>query len=249
MGFNPSFEMKADGGVYSESDLVSLVARRDGKAMKSLYDRYVEYLSAVCARYVADNNDRKDVLQECFIRIFTSLGKFEFRGEGSLKAWMVRIVVNESLRFLKKNSNYGFIEYEDTLPDLADEPEAEGIPDDVLNDMILSLPPGYRMVFNLYVFERKSHKEIAAMLGIGESSSASQLSRAKALLAKWMKEYRDKQDDWRQQGLAARVLRPVGGTSAGRDSLFGGVQQARNAFKPFGKGVAFVASLFLCLSV
>lgn len=97
-----------DNGVHNESDLVSLVARMEGRAIKSLYDRYVEYLTAVCARYIADDNDRKDVLQECFIRIFTSLGKFEFRGEGSLKAWMARIVVNESLRFLKKNSNHGF---------------------------------------------------------------------------------------------------------------------------------------------
>ena len=77
-----------DNGVHNESDLVSLVTRMDGRAIKSLYDRYVEYLTAVCARYIADDNDRKDVLQECFIRIFTSLGKFEFRGEGSLKAWM-----------------------------------------------------------------------------------------------------------------------------------------------------------------
>jgi len=62
----------------------------------------------------------------------------------------------------------------------------------VINDLILSLPPGYRMVFNLYVFERKSHKEIAKLLGIGESSSASQFSRAKALLSKRIKEYKEK---------------------------------------------------------
>ena len=103
---------------------------------------------------------------------------------------MIRIVVNESLRFLKKSTSYDFIGHEETLPDIADEPEVEGIPDDVINDMILSLPTGYRTVFNLYVFEQKSHKEIGAMMNIGESSSASQFSRAKALLAKRIKEYK-----------------------------------------------------------
>ena len=89
-----------DYGKCKESDLLRLIGRRDNGAMKALYDRYVEYLSAVCARYIVDEDDRKDVLQECFIRIFTSLDRFEFRGEGSLKAWMIRIAVNESLRFL-----------------------------------------------------------------------------------------------------------------------------------------------------
>lgn len=182
------------GVEYSESELLDLAARRDHAAMKAIYDRYVEYLAAACARYVGDENDRKDVLQEAFIKIFTSLDKFEFRGEGSFKAWMVRITVNEALRFLKRSMSNSFIEYDDKLPDVADEPEPEvdGIPDDVINDLILSLPPGYRMVFNLYVFERKSHKEIAKLLGIGESSSASQFSRAKALLSKRIKEYKEK---------------------------------------------------------
>lgn len=90
----------------------------------------------------------------------------------------------------KKKRHLQFIEYGENVPDTADEPEVEGVPDDVINKLILSLPPGYRMVFNLYVFENKSHKEIARMLNIGESSSASQFSRAKALLAKRIKEYK-----------------------------------------------------------
>lgn len=182
--------MAGSNGGYNENELVKLAERGANAAMKVIYDRYVGYLAAVCARYIASDDDRKDVLQECFIRIFTSLGRFEYRGEGSLKAWMIRIAVNESLRFLRKNSAYDFIEHDDKLPDIADEPDVEGIPDDVVNDMILSLPTGYRTVFNLYVFERKSHKEIASMLNIGESSSASQFSRAKALLARRIKEYR-----------------------------------------------------------
>lgn len=199
------------GVEYSESELLDLAARRDHAAMKAIYDRYVEYLAAACARYVGDENDRKDVLQEAFIKIFTSLDKFEFRGEGSFKAWMVRIAVNEALRFLKRSMSNSFIEYDDKLPDVADEPEPEvdGIPDDVINELILSLPPGYRMVFNLYVFERKSHKEIAKLLGIGESSSASQFSRAKALLSKRIKEYKEKTASNRRRTGADDSLRAL----------------------------------------
>ena len=178
-----------DYGKYGDDRLVKLAAEGDGRAMKEVYDRYVEYLSAVCARYISDGNDRKDVLQECFVRIFTSLGRFRFRGEGSLRAWMIRIVVNESLRFLKKTASYDFIDYEPSLPDVPEEPEVDGIPDDVVNDMILSLPPGYRMVFNLYVLEEMPHKDIAVRLGITEGTSKSNLARARDILKRKIKEY------------------------------------------------------------
>ncbi|WP_298451783.1 RNA polymerase sigma factor [uncultured Prevotella sp.] len=182
--------MKKNNGRYKEDELVRLIGQKNRGAIKFLYDRYAEYLSAVCGRYIADEDARKDVLQECFIKIFMSVSAFEYRGEGSLKAWMARITVNESLKFLRKSATYNFIEYGDNVPDTAEEPEVEGVPDDVINKMILSLPPGYRMVFNLYVFENKSHKEIGRLLNIGESSSASQFSRAKALLVKRIKEYK-----------------------------------------------------------
>ena len=180
----------ANGNGNKEKDLLTLIKAGDRKAMKDLYDLYAGFMLAACSRYIADVDDCKDVLQESFIKIFSSIGRFEFRGEGSLKAWMIRIAVNEALRYLRKQAVYNFIEHDSDIPDAADEPEVEGIPDDVINQMILSLPPGYRMVFNLYVFERKSHKEIAKMLNIGESSSASQFSRAKALLSKRIKEYK-----------------------------------------------------------
>ena len=185
----PFIYVMNDYGKYDDNALIDLAANGDNRAMKAIYDRYAEYLSAVCTRYISDDNDRKDVLQECFVRIFTSLDKFHFRSDGSFKAWMIRIVVNESLRFLKKNMSNNFIDYESELPDVAEEPDVEGIPDDVVNDMILSLPPGYRMVFNLYVFEDKSHKEIAEALGITEHTSSSQFFRAKKLLMKKVSAY------------------------------------------------------------
>jgi len=174
-----------------ETDLVRLIREKDAQAMKSLYYRYVEYLIATCSRYITQEEDIKDILQDSFIKIFTSLDKFEYRGEGSLRAWMIRIVVNESLKFLKKHKELDVVQYTCDLPDCTEEenPEIDNIPNSILQEMIRQLPTGYRTVFNLYVFEKKSHKEIASILKIKESSSASQLHRAKNMLAKKIKEY------------------------------------------------------------
>lgn len=180
------------GGIcnHNDNELLALMKQGDRGAMKVFYDRYVGYMSAIAGRYIASATDRKDVLQESFIKIFSSVGRFEPLREGSLRVWIARITVNESLRFLKKNSVLDFIDNDALLPDVADEPDVDVVSDDLLNDMLLSMPTGYRMVFNLYVFEQKSHKEIAEMLGISESTSASQFSRAKSLLAKKIKEYK-----------------------------------------------------------
>ena len=85
----------------SEQDLVLRVRQQDKTAMKILYGRYAGYLTAVCTRYIPDDDDVKDILQEAFIKIFQSMDKFSWRGEGSLKAWMSRIVVNDSLKALR----------------------------------------------------------------------------------------------------------------------------------------------------
>ncbi len=173
----------------SEEDLLYGVKQGDLKSQKMLYDRYVEYLSGVCARYIRDIDDRKDVLQNSFVKIFNSSGKCELRGDGALKAWMTKILINEALQFLKKETLNETLE-DETLISIADEePEVELVSDDVINEMILSLPTGYRMVFNLYVFENKTHKEIAQMLNITASTSASQFFRARASLSKMIKEY------------------------------------------------------------
>ena len=160
--------------------------------MKALYDRYAGFLTAVCSRYIENKEDVKDLMQDRFIRIFSSIGSFEYRGEGSLKAWMSRIVINNTLKYIRDNIQKGMISIDEDIPDVPDEeiPEISEIPPSVIQEMIRRLPEGYRTVFNLFVFEGKSHKEIAMLLGIKENSSASQLHRAKALLAGWIREYR-----------------------------------------------------------
>lgn len=180
-----------------EERLVALAKEQDTASIKAIYDSYVQYLAAVCRRYVPSEDDVKDVLQESFVKIFSSLDRFTWHGTGSLKSWMRKIVVNESLMFLRRKSSEKAETFSvrDDLPDVAsdDEPEVENIPLDVLQRMIRDMPQGYRTVFNLYVFEQLSHKEIAALLGISENTSCSQFSRAKSMLARRIREYRNEQ--------------------------------------------------------
>ena len=164
----------------------------DNTAIEWLYRRHVRYLSALCSRYIPDDEDIKDVLQESFIKIFTSLNSFTYRGEGSLKAWMARITLNETIKFVRRKNRLALSYIEDADMDIADSGsiETEDIPTETLYQFIRELPEGYRTVFNLYVIDNKSHKEIASLLGIKENTSASQLHKAKAMLVQKIKQYR-----------------------------------------------------------
>ena len=175
-------------GDLSERELLRLVRSSDPSGTRALYERYVGYLTAVCSRYVPDCAAVKDILQDAFISIFTRIADFEFRGEGSLRAWMTRIVVNGALKSLRGSGRLSYVE---EIPDREEEDleTLPQVPPAVLADMIKALPDGYRTVFNLFVFEKKSHKEIAELLGIKENSSASQFFRARALLARQIKDY------------------------------------------------------------
>lgn len=177
-----------------ERKIVERARNGDRSAMKQIYDCYVGYLTATCSRYLPDKGELRDVLQDSFVNIFSSLDKFTYRGEGSLKAWMRQVSVNEALKKIRKRKSRSTVEYKWDLPDLEEEeePDVGNIPSQVIQEMIRELPEGYRTVLNLYAFEEKSHREISELLGISESTSASQLHRARSLLAKKLDEYKKK---------------------------------------------------------
>lgn len=186
--------VSAAGNDLSEQELLEQVRSKNPAAQRRFYDRYAGYLTAVCSRYIPDRAQLKDVLQDAFIQIFNHVDGFEYRGEGSMKAWVTRIVVNHALKALRHSGKLVFV---DDMPD-APEPEdfsVPPIPAAEIQKLIQALPDGYRAVFNLFVFEKKSHKEIAALLGIKEDSSASQFFRARALLAKQIKTYIKEHDN------------------------------------------------------
>ncbi|MDF2551851.1 MAG: polymerase subunit sigma [Chryseobacterium sp.] len=175
-----------------EQILVDCLLRKEEVAWKEFFEAYSGNLSYVCSRYIIDAEDVNDVLQNSFLQMFHSISSFEYRGAGSLKAWITKIVVNESLKHIKKKLNFKEISDDFEIPaeEGDEDPNFEEISQHTIMEIIRALPEGYRTVFNLYVFEKKSHKEIAKILGIAENSSASQFHRAKAILVKKIKEYK-----------------------------------------------------------
>lgn len=174
-----------------EQRLVKRLQDGDKAAAREFYAVYADYLAGVCSRYIADEEDLKDVFQDALIHILTHIGDFHYRGTGSLQAWATKVVVNQALKFLRTQQRHELWQLD---CDVVDEPEEDDppiadIPPDIIQQMLTRLPTGYRTVLNLYVFEGKSHQEIARLLGIKENSSASQLHRAKNLLVKMIRQY------------------------------------------------------------
>lgn len=178
-----------------EQILVELCRKNDRAAWNTVYNMYAGNLLTSIMRYIPDRDRAYDILHDTFIKIFSSFEKFSWRGEGSLKAWMTRIAVNMSLETLRKNDIINDSADIETLPEndfIDDDDDLKELEPETLMNFIQELPAGYRAVFNLYVFEEKSHKEIAGILGITEQTSASQYHRAKSKLAKQIKEYMEK---------------------------------------------------------
>ena len=172
----------------NEAQLLKALRKEDPKAQRQLYDKYSARMLALCFRYICDDMAAEDVMVEGFMRVFSKIE--QFNEEGSFEGWIRRIMVNEALGYLRKQKRI----LEDTLSD-----EANNIPDYTHADenletqellaLIESLPTGYRTVFNLYAIEGYPHIEIAQMLGITESTSKSQLHRARAMLQKMVADW------------------------------------------------------------
>ena len=176
-----------------EFELSEKCKQGDNTARKELYERYAGRLLAICIRYVGDRATAEDLLHDGFIKIFSAMHQFTWRGKGSLRAWMSRIMVNTALQHLREKQHNDQMVLVEELPEKEVEVEqVKRIPKQTLLKFIAELPEGYRTVFNLFVLEDKSHKEIAELLGINEKSSASQLYRARCSLAerinKWLVE-------------------------------------------------------------
>lgn len=173
-----------------EDELIKGCLKRDRNAQQQLYDLYSSKMYALCYRYVRHAMEAEDVLVMAFTKIFDRIE--QFKGEGSFEGWMRRVMVNEALTHLRKSRAMYVetdLEQADREPDydrLSDHLEAED-----LQKMIQELPPGYRLVFNMYAIDGYSHKEIAEQLGINENTSKSQLSRARTYLQKILLE-----NDW-----------------------------------------------------
>ena len=180
----------------SESDLIQGCIAGNRRMQEQLYQRFSSRMYAVCLRYAGNAEEAEDILQEGFIKIFKKLDSF--RSEGSFEGWIRRIFVNTAIehfrrkRYLQpvteKEENTIEGKYISVLDELAEQ--------DILS-LVQNLSPGYRTVFNMYVVEGYTHKEIADLLGISEGTSKSQLSRAKVILQELVKKYIDQKAERR----------------------------------------------------
>ena len=162
----------------------------DNQARKELYELYAEKMLCLCYRYAGDIDVAHDLLHDGFLKVFSSISSFTYKGEGSLRAWLSRVFANTALEYLRRKDLLRQGISLDEVYDLPNEPEpdARNLSMDILMRFVTDLPYGYRTVFNLFVFEHWSHKEIAAQLHINEKSSASQLNRARKILATRIRE-------------------------------------------------------------
>jgi RNA polymerase sigma-70 factor (ECF subfamily) len=143
-----------------------------------LYERFAGKMYAVCLRYARTREDASDILQEGFLKVFSKLGQFQF--QGSFEGWIRRVMVNTALRaYQKQRYEFEHSGYE-RLPESPIDPDAVAMLSEAeLLNLVRKLPDGYRAVFNLVAIEGYSHAEAAEMLGIQESTSRSQLTKAR----------------------------------------------------------------------
>jgi RNA polymerase sigma factor (sigma-70 family) len=158
------------------------------KSFSLLYKKYASVMLGVCMRYCKNRGDAEDVMQDGFLKVFSQIHKF--RHEGSFEGWIKRIMINAAIDNYQSNLRLSFIQESGNLAQIQepvdnaedDLPAEMNIPKEKLMAMIQELPDGYRMVFNLYAIEGFGHKDIASMLGISESTSKTQLLKARKVL-------------------------------------------------------------------
>lgn len=174
----------------TDHELIAGCLRQDRTCQEALYKRFYGKMLGVTLRYARDRDEARDMLQEGFIKVFTSISNFS--GKGSFEGWVRRIVVNTSIDHLRKNKHEYMIvstvhSRDGDLPDAveeADENELLQLSEEQLIACIQQLSPAYRAVFNLYVMENLPHKEISERLGISEGTSKSNLAKARYQLKK-----------------------------------------------------------------
>jgi RNA polymerase sigma factor (sigma-70 family) len=170
----------------NQAELIELIdgcLKEDRRTQELLYKRYSNRMWGVCLRYSRSREEAEDILQEGFMKVFDNIGKFKF--EGSFEGWVRRIMVNTALRHYSRSVFKEELAGDDEEIDSLVDPQAlVNISEKELLRVIDELPEGYRIVFNLYVIEGYDHKEVAAMLGIAESTSRSQLAKARLMLQK-----------------------------------------------------------------
>jgi RNA polymerase sigma-70 factor (ECF subfamily) len=177
-------------GPMTESELINGCIKLDKACQRQLYEQFYGKMMAVCMRYAKNRDEASDILNEGFMKIYTSLRTFS--NNGSFEGWIRKIIVNTAIDYLRKNRHeylivntvYASESGMSKIQEIEEEDIFRNIKQDDIIKAIQSLSPAYRTVFNLYVLEEFTHKEIADKLDISEGTSKSNLSKAKYNLKK-----------------------------------------------------------------
>lgn len=174
-----------------DADLVKGCIEGDRKMQQQLYERFAPKMFGICLRYAGGVEEAEDILQEGFIKVFKKIASF--RGEGSFEGWVRKIFVNTAIEhFRKKAYLQPITEREEDTVDGKHLTVLDTLAEKDIISLVQKLSPGYRTVFNLYIVEGYTHKEIAEILRISEGTSKSQLSRAKTILQEMVTTYIEK---------------------------------------------------------
>lgn len=180
--------MRKSALMHNDKELIDQCLKGNPKAQEALYRRFSPRMYGVCLRYARSTMEADDILQEAFIRIFKFLK--DYRQQGSFDGWVHRVVVNTAINYYRSKVH----EWAEISIDKAghqddlQSSDVDNFTRDDLLKVIQELPEGYRMVLNLYIVEGYSHQEIGNLMGISESTSKSQLSRARAILQEKIKQ-------------------------------------------------------------
>lgn len=168
--------------------LIDLCIKGDRASQKVLYNRLAPRMFPLCIRYIGNREMAEDVLQDGFITLFTKLE--DYKGDGSFDGWARKIFVNTALMSLRKKDALKMSEDLEAIRGMKDDlpSQNQNIGYKELMELVMELPPGFRTVFNMYAIEGYSHKEISDTLGISETTSRTQLSRARIWLQNKIKE-------------------------------------------------------------
>lgn len=170
--------------MLSDKEIIQGCIEQKVHAQELLYNRYAPNMYGICLRFAKNAMEADDILQESFIKIFRNLESFQFKG--SFEGWIRRTIINTAINYIKKNLKHQYHDDVDEVRTIEGNLESglEKLSVEELLTLIRELPTGYSTVFNLYVIEGYSHREIAEQLGVSENTSKSQLARARQALQK-----------------------------------------------------------------
>ncbi|MDX5405090.1 MAG: RNA polymerase sigma factor [Bacteroidota bacterium] len=172
---------------WGDQELIEGCRAKDRKAQHALFEKYGKLLYHICLQYTGDRDEAKDVLQDAFIKIFKNIEGFQQKG--SFEGWLKRITTHTAIDHFRKEGKMRMVEGVDRLEEeYEEEVEEITMTTDAILNLVKRLPEKARIVFNLFVLENMTHKEIANTLEISEGTSKSQYNRARGLLQKWINE-------------------------------------------------------------